>query len=623
MTRSVVHLRRLLSALCVALQPDTRMFSILVSSDSPAFCTTTDSHDIDDKPKLVWRYRHVMQATTLELLHEVTGLLGSRGDLDTTLEVLLEWLQQQDYQDQKENEGFEEGGTLTVLNIILSAASECSLSIEMLLRIQEVLLQNLCYSKRWTDDGSGCVGSSHVGAERRIAARTCLILQCVISLARGFAAVGRSEDWLQSTLLWLLELAGGANVVDVVQEAAKTALAQVAVDLGCSSIGSLLQENADYLADGLSRQLRRNECGRVGAALCAILACSSAAVLLSLEGLLYETLEHVDLQEAGGGGVTLLPVLSVLVERLVIWFPVPVSVLDTTDETQQQLCGGPSLVAFLQNEQQHLIEWRRSCQPVTSTEEPVEEDHLDAEEKWKRVLEQPGDKPEVQQQEQLIKESSDDSSPPQLRLLHQTLERCLQLLSSEAPCARLLCLRTMCRGLPLLAACEDLFLPLVARLWPALLPRFRIDGDSQQETDVRVAVAAIDTLAMLAVNAGDFVRQRVSRDVLGSLRQLVHRWASLAVAHPHRLPRLHSLECRALLRLVRRLGLLCKYLRMSVSQMEPLMASLVTLLRLRQWHPGSVVAVALAEAAAESLRCIDCQQPGLVWLYVHRLQLQL
>jgi hypothetical protein len=93
------------------------------------------------------------------------------------------------------------------------------------------------------------------------------------------------------------------------------------------TVAGLLHANADYLADSLGRQLRRNDCARAADALCAVLRSCALDALPALEGLLREAFDTLDVLEAsggsGGGGLVMLPVVALLVERLAVWCPPP------------------------------------------------------------------------------------------------------------------------------------------------------------------------------------------------------------------------------------------------------------------------------------------------------------
>jgi hypothetical protein len=188
----------------------------------------------------VWRYRHVVQSSTLDLLTGVVGVLGERADLDLAVELLLETLDRQaggpagGAAGGAGDEAFEDGGALTVLKLLLGAAVQRPLPVQLLQRVQELLLDVLASAT------SGTTSGTTSGSSRRwCVARACLAMECLASLAAGFATVHRHEDFLQRTLLPLLQLSGGGGgAAVVVKEAARTALARVAAtfsDSGSSS----------------------------------------------------------------------------------------------------------------------------------------------------------------------------------------------------------------------------------------------------------------------------------------------------------------------------------------------------------------------------------------------------
>ncbi|CAN0387814.1 unnamed protein product [Lampetra planeri] len=98
--------------------------------------------------------------------------------------------------------------------------------------------------------------------------------------------------------------------------------------------------------------------------------------------------------------------------------------------------------------------------------------------------------------------------PPQLELCGALLERSVHLLSHHDVAVRLTMLEVVRLAMGVLSAREDSCLPMAHRLWPALVQR--LTGD-----EWRVILAAFKTLVSLSRVCGDFLRRRVSGELLG------------------------------------------------------------------------------------------------------------
>lgn len=100
----------------------------------------------------------------------------------------------------------------------------------------------------------------------------------------------------------------------------------------------------------------------------------------------------------------------------------------------------------------------------------------------------------------------DKSTPPAPKiygLLLKITDLTQHFLSSESPSLRLSLLTLIQTTIPAIAKHEDSFLPLINTLWPEIVAR--LDGD-----DPAIKAAAMDVIAAICENAGDFMRSRIS-----------------------------------------------------------------------------------------------------------------
>ncbi|KAL2914366.1 TEL2-interacting protein 1 [Polyrhizophydium stewartii] len=118
----------------------------------------------------------------------------------------------------------------------------------------------------------------------------------------------------------------------------------------------------------------------------------------------------------------------------------------------------------------------------------------------------------------------DDPPPTPFELAaKQMLSKAIHFLSSDSPVLRARVIRMMRMGLPLLRARPTDLNPLVHAMWPKLMHRC-------QDSHHFVVLEAVMTVGAIAAVAPDFVRKRISEDVLPQFVKLLRKLQAGVIA---------------------------------------------------------------------------------------------
>ncbi|XP_061432014.1 TELO2-interacting protein 1 homolog isoform X2 [Lethenteron reissneri] len=229
---------------------------------------------------------------------------------------------------------------------------------------------------------------------------------------------------------------------------------------------------------------------------------------------------------------------------------------------------------------------------------------------------------ELKEKGEELKEEEEDAGydkkpalPPQLELCGALLERSVHLLSHHDVAVRLTMLEVVRLAMGVLSAREDSCLPMAHRLWPALVQR--LTGD-----EWRVILAAFKTLVSLSRVCGDFLRRRVSGELLGPVAASLAARAPVSAAAgaegrrrggpggPPLYPR--SLACRLQAAALDSLGPLAVVLRLDNADLDTVVTAALPYLSCHQ-------PMVLQEAAMGLLRSVMAVDPDRVWLSLCQL----
>ncbi|NXV77680.1 TTI1 protein, partial [Atlantisia rogersi] len=390
---------------------------------------------------------------------------------------------------------------------------------------------------------------------------------------------------LLSALYPVLEKAGDKTLL--ISETALGTLVDISVACGYDSVQCLINENSDYLVNGISLSLRQlahqPHAARV---LDTMLRHSDASLLPLVEDVIQDVLSTLD-QSYNTQASTFLRVLHSVMTALVQWF-------------------GPSCSEEHQRRQPDQGQSRTLPKGQQGTRQEVERFFLDYI-RQKQVAE--GDLADVGDEEAdevppLAKpEPNSDTEgeaplPSHAQLAEAVMERCIHLLSDGNLRVRLKVLDVLELCVTVLHPHGNRLLPMAHRAWPALLTRLLSD-------DPLAVLRAFKVLCTLAQKCGDFLRQRFSRDVLPKLTSsLLSQAPASARAGP---VYSHTLAFKLQLAVLEGLGSLCEKLDMGESDLNKVADACLVYLSAKQ-------PLKLQEAAQSVFLHLMHLDPDSTWL---------
>ncbi|NXG38182.1 TTI1 protein, partial [Dromaius novaehollandiae] len=410
-----------------------------------------------------------------------------------------------------------------------------------------------------------------------------------------FAAVLGKEFrlLLLSALYPVLEKAGDKTLL--VSETAMGTLVDICEACSYDSMQCLINENSDYLVNGISLNLRQlahqPHASRV---LDTMLRHSDASLLPLVEDVIQDVLSTLD-QSYDNQASTFLRVLYSLTAALVQWFGT-----SCREEHQGQTAEWRSRT-LSQVQQQQLV-----------TRQEVEQFFLDYV-RQKQIAE--GNLPDTDDEEADVvpplaepeRNNSDTEGetplPSHAQLAKDVMERCIHLLSDRNLRVRLKVLDVLELCVTVLHPHGNHLLPMAHRVWPALVTRLISD-------DPLAVLRAFKVLCTLAQKCGDFLRQRFSKDVLPKLASsLLSQAPASARAGP---VYSHTLTFKLQLAVLQGLGSLCEKLDMGESDLNKVADACLIYLSAKQ-------PMKLQEAAQSVFLHLMHVDPDTTWLLLNEL----
>ncbi|NXW62138.1 TTI1 protein, partial [Eurystomus gularis] len=405
-----------------------------------------------------------------------------------------------------------------------------------------------------------------------------------------FAAVLGKEFrlLLLSALYPVLEKAGDETLL--ISETALGTLVDICKACSYDSLQCLINENSDYLVNGISLNLRQlAHQPHVSQVLDTMLRHSDATLLPLVDDVIQDVLSALD-QSYNNQASTFLRILHSVMAALVRWFG------SSCGEEQQQAaeqCSGASSrgqqVVTRQDMERFFLDYVRQKQIAEGLLPDTEEGEADEV--------PPLAKPEPQ--------SSDTEGeaplPSHAQLAKDVMERCIHLLSHRNLRVRLKVLDVLELCVTVLHPHGNHLLPMAHRVWPALVTRLISD-------DPLAVLRAFKVLCTLAQKCGDFLRQRFSKDVLPKLTSsLLSQAPASARAGP---VYTHTLAFKLQLAVLQGLGSLCEKLDMGESDLNKVADACLIYLSAKQ-------PVKLQEAAQSVFLHLMHVDPDSTWLLLN------
>ncbi|NXT74459.1 TTI1 protein, partial [Zapornia atra] len=400
-----------------------------------------------------------------------------------------------------------------------------------------------------------------------------------------FAAVlGREFRLLLLSALYpVLEKAGDRTLL--ISETALGTLVDICVACGYDSVQCLINENSDYLVNGISLSLRQlAHQPHAAQVLDTMLRHSDASLLPLVEDVIQDVLSTLD-QSYNTQASTFLRVLHSVMTALVQWFGPSCS--EKPQQPAERQCGTlpQGQQGTGQGLEQFFLDYIRQKQMAEGDLADVGDEEAD-------------EVPPLAKPEPNSDTEGETPLPSQAQLAKAVMERCIHLLSDGNLRVRLQVLDVLELCVTVLHPHGNHLLPMAHRVWPALVTRLTRD-------DPLAVLRAFKVLCTLAQKCGDFLRQRFSRDILPKLTSsLLSQAPASARAGP---VYSHTLAFKLQLAVLEGLGSLCEKLDMGESDLNKVADACLVYLSAKQ-------PMKLQEAAQSVFLHLMHVDPDSTWL---------
>ncbi|KAF3696567.1 TELO2-interacting protein 1 -like protein SMG10 [Channa argus] len=412
----------------------------------------------------------------------------------------------------------------------------------------------------------------------------CIQLEGIACFAQ---ALGQDFRPLLITSLYpVLEKAGEETLL--VSQAALNSMWDISKACGYHSLKELINENSDYLLNDISLNLQRlSQHPQAPRVLTVMLTHSDCSLLPLVGDIVQDVLLALDLSYDHTASL-FCSVLHVLMKALARWFA---STYNSSSETarSKQTSGDQEVL----NIRQFLQDYRKQKELAEGI--GIEEDDTETIEAPTttegETVEDIGD-PDVKAE-----------LPTHLSITKDVMERCIHLLSNPSLRLRLKVLDVLELCVFLLSETENELLPMAHRCWPALLQRLTAD-------DPLAVLRAFRVLCTLGETCGDFLRRRVSKEVLPQLCSSLAQQAPIsAKAGP---VYSHTMAYKLQLAVLQGLGSLCQRLDLGEADLDAVCEACLPYLSCRQ-------PVRLQEACLSVFRHLIQVDPDTFWFTLNEL----
>ncbi|KAF5896821.1 TELO2-interacting protein 1, partial [Clarias magur] len=388
---------------------------------------------------------------------------------------------------------------------------------------------------------------------------------CIQLEGIGSFALSLGTDFrllLMTSLYPVLEKAGDTSLL--VSQSALGTMHSLCMACDYISPKELVIGNADYLLNDISLNLNRLSIHPHAPRVLAVMFVhSDAAILPLVDDVVRDVLTALDLSY-DQRSQQFCTVLHSLMNALVRWFN-----SSTTDTPTISPSSAHTPTHETLNLCQFLLDYRKQkelAEGIGADEEEEEESgdaetppHAAASEvKVEDEAEGPDVKPEL---------------PLRVSMAKDVMERCIHLLSHPSMGVRLKVLDIVELCVKVLCEMENELLPMVHRCWPALLQRLTND-------DPLAIPRAFRVLCVLGETCGDFLRKRVSKEVLPRLTTSLTRQAETSARSGPMYT--HTLAYKLQLAVLQGLGPLCVRLDLVDADLDRISEACLPYLSCRQ-----------------------------------------
>ncbi|XP_049921343.1 TELO2-interacting protein 1 homolog isoform X2 [Epinephelus moara] len=411
----------------------------------------------------------------------------------------------------------------------------------------------------------------------------CIQLEGIACFAQALGCDFR--PLLMTSLYPVLEKAGEESLL--VSQAALGSMWDISKACGYPSLKELINENSDYLLNDISLNLQRlSQHPQAPRVLTVMLTHSDCSLLPLVGDIVQDVLMALDLSYDYTAAL-FCSVLHALMKALARWFP---SSCGRTSESARPKQTSPDKEAF--NIRQFLLDHRKQKELAEGI--GIEEDDTED------LVPPPMESEDV---EDIGGPDVKAELPSHLSITKDVMERCIHLLSDPSLRLRLKVLDVLELCVCVLSEKENELLPMAHRCWPALIQRLTAD-------DPLAVLRAFRVLCTLGETCGDFLRRRVSKEVLPKLSSSLARQAPVsAKAGP---VYTHTLAYKLQLAVLQGLGSLCQRLDLGEADLDAVCEACLPYLSCRQ-------PIRLQEASLSVFHHLIQVDPDAFWFTLNEL----
>ncbi|XP_020028084.1 TELO2-interacting protein 1 homolog isoform X2 [Castor canadensis] len=396
---------------------------------------------------------------------------------------------------------------------------------------------------------------------------------------------------LMSALYPVLEKAGDQTLL--ISQVATSTMVDFCHACGYDSLQQLINQNSDYLVNGISLNLRHLALHpHTPKVLEVMLRNSDASLLPLVADVIQDVLATLD-QFYDKRAASFVSVLHALLAALAQWFP------DIGQLQEQGL------------EKEGIHSHHTSALLETSTSAEDIERFVQSYLREKDIAE--GSILDFDNEEELsvpLKMDENDAGPDveppmpvQIQIAKDVMERCVHLLSDKNLTIRLKVLDVLGLCVVVLQSHKNQLLPLAHQAWPSLVHRLTND-------DPLAVLRAFKVLQMLGGKCGDFLRSRFCKDVLPKLAGSLATQAPISArAGP---VYSHTLAFKLQLAVLQGLGPLCESLDLGEGDLNKVADACLIYLSTKQ-------PMKLQEAARSVFLHLMKVDPDATWLLLNQL----
>ncbi|KAK7884808.1 hypothetical protein WMY93_027931 [Mugilogobius chulae] len=359
---------------------------------------------------------------------------------------------------------------------------------------------------------------------------------------------------------------------------------------GYPSLKDLINQNSDYLLNDISLNLQRlSQHPQAPRVLTVMLIHSDCSLLPLVRDIVQDVLTALDLSYDHTAAL-FCSVLHALMKALARWFP---SSRCTAREPSKSENRTKDQEEF--NIGQFLLDYRKQKKLAEGI--GIENDMEDIEDSDVPPAFEPASVDDIGDPD--VKKEL----PNHLQITKNVMERCIHLLSHPNLRLRLKVLDILELCITVLSELENELLPMAHRCWPALLQRLTAD-------DPLAVLRAFRVLCILGETCGEFLRRRVSKEVLPKLSLSLLRQAPVSArAGP---VYSHTLAFKLQLAALQGLGSLCQRLDLGEEDLDKVCEACLLYLSCRQ-------PVRLQEACLSVFRHLIHLDPDTFWFILNEL----